>query len=115
MAHRITVLPPSSGSKSNRRKPGICLDELRKITKNLGHDNQYHGRDSNWTPLEYTLEVLLLELFLYVYASCDTQRTFLGKRTAALPVRESRKVARTTSVENKDSLSLQASKRLANR
>jgi hypothetical protein len=61
MTHRTAVSPPSSGSKSNRSKPGICLDELRKTTKNLSQDNQYHGRNSNWIPPEHTLEALLLQ------------------------------------------------------
>jgi hypothetical protein len=33
--------------------PGICLEGLRRTTKNLSHDSRYSGQDLNSRPPEY--------------------------------------------------------------
>jgi hypothetical protein len=37
---------------------GICLEELRKTTKNLSHDSRFSGRDMNLGPIDYEAGVL---------------------------------------------------------
>jgi hypothetical protein len=41
-----------------RYYPGICLEGLRKTTKNLSQNNQFPGRDFNPGPPEYEIRVL---------------------------------------------------------
>jgi hypothetical protein len=43
-----------------RYYPGICLEGLRKTTKNLTQDNRSPGRDLNPGPPEYEAGVLPL-------------------------------------------------------
>jgi hypothetical protein len=42
--------------------PGICLEELRKTSKNVSQDSQCPGRDSSQTLSDNMSEVLPLEL-----------------------------------------------------
>jgi hypothetical protein len=44
-----------------RKYPCICLEGMRKITKNLSQNSQYLGQDSNRMPLEYKLEAPLFD------------------------------------------------------
>jgi hypothetical protein len=44
-----------------RHCPGICLDGLRKTTKNLGQDSRSPGPDLNLGPPEYEAGVLTLD------------------------------------------------------
>jgi hypothetical protein len=40
---------------------GICLENLREITKTVSYDNQCPGRDSNFAPPKYKSEESPLE------------------------------------------------------
>jgi hypothetical protein len=74
--------PPPSGCINSRSKPEICLDELKKAIKNLGQDNQYHGRDSNLIPPEYMLEALLLQP---VFKRIVTHTAYVARETNCCP------------------------------
>jgi hypothetical protein len=66
--------------------PIICLEELRKTTKNLSQDNQSLGRDLNARPPEYDAGVLTTRPWCLVSSSVVTsfeQEKGVGTRTAA--------------------------------